>query len=548
MGEYMLMPKLDMSMKEGTIVTWLVSVGDNINKGEYAVEVETGKVSIEVDNTALSGKVLKVYFEEGDTVQVNMPILYIGSDGETAPEKDEALEYFRTLKKENTAILQPHGFDYDVIVIGAGQAGYTFALNAAKYTDRIAVIESGDFGGVCLNRGCIPSRVFGKRVKLLNDIKNSSSLDISCTDASVDYSMTAKKKDELTFKLRQSMKHTLGSMCDVYEVSAKILSPHIVKAGDEIISSKFIVIAAGSHAVYDEIKTDGSVRILTTEDVLCMDELPEKAVLAGDSEYIIEEAVMLSTFGVDVTLVSTLNITGDSYIDRQIRKMISKQKIKVIDGKVTEISGGEVILDNVTIPCEIYVCEKRREANIIPSEISLSLTENGFYAVDEKYKTDAEDIYAVGDSNGLSLTAQGAGSDGEELAGILFEGNEAERRVYPKCINIIPKIAYAGSFESELEKDGIRHISAKRSFSSHPAAMAGGESGFVKIICDDMYGEILGFQVISDNADDIISALSIAMKNELTVDELAKSVFVHPSMSEIITTICGELKEKLGKM
>ncbi len=548
MGEYMLMPKLDMSMKEGTIVTWLVSEGDDIRKGEYAVEVETGKVSIEVDNTALSGKVLKIYYEEGDTVEVNSPILYIGDSDETAPDKEEAIEYFRSLKKENSAVLEPHGFDYDAIIIGAGQAGYTFALSAAKYTDKIAVIERDLFGGVCLNRGCIPSRILGKRVKILSEMKDQDLFDISSSDVAVNYPSMAKKKDELIFRLRQSMKHTLGGMCDVYEEEAKILSPHMIRAGSEIISSRYIIIASGSHPVLDEIKTDGSVKILTTEDVLCMDKLPETAVLCGQSAYIIEEALMLKSFGTDVTVIGNLNITDDSYIDRQIRKSLQKHRIRLIGDEVSEILGGEVILSGgERIKSDIYVYENKRKANIIPSETDITLTHDGFYSVDENYKTDAEDIYAIGDGNGLSLTAQGAGSDGEELAEILFGGKEAERKVYPKCINMIPKVAYGGYFEKDLEERGISYISAKRSFSSLPAAMASMDSGFAKIICDAQFGEILGFQVVAENADDIISSLTLAMKNELTVNELAKNVFVHPSVSEIISTVCGELKEKLRK-
>ncbi len=549
MGEYLLMPKLDMSMKEGTIVTWLVNTGDELKKGEYAVEVETGKVSIEVDNTAVSGKVLRIYFEEGDTVEVNTPILYIGSSDETPPPKEEAMEYFRQLKKQDSAVTEPHGYDYDAIIIGAGQAGYTFSMHASEYTSRIAVAEMRVFGGVCLNRGCIPSRFFYRRAEEILNLSDCKEFDIFSDGAKFDFASGVKKKDELVKKLRHSMKHTLSGICDVYEADARIIAPHMVKIGDDMVSAKYIVIASGSHPENPQIVSDKSVKVMTTEEVMCLDSLPGKAVLCGDSEYVIEQAMMLSAFGVDVTLMSGFCITGEDYLDRRIKKSVQKRKIPILSGSPSKIEGGCVITDkDEHIPCDVFIYENTRKANCVPSEVEFEFTKDGFYLTDESFSTSVEDIFAIGDSNGFSLTAQGAGSDGEELARILFAGKEPERRVYPKCINVYPKVSYVGYFENDLEKLGTAYISAKRSFASHPAAMASSSSaggGYVKIICDEVYGEILGCQVVAENADEIIGIISLSMKNELTVDELAKSVFVHPTLSEIITTVCSELKEKI---
>ncbi len=547
MGQYLLMPKLDMSMKEGTIVSWLVEKGDEIKKGENVFEVETGKVSIEVDNTALSGKVLGIYYEEGDTVEVNTPVMYIGSSGETAPGKEESLEYFRQLKKENSDIIEEHGYDYDVLIIGAGQAGYTFALHAAKYTSSIAIIEKGDFGGVCLNRGCIPSRFFYSRAEKLADIYDIKDYDITAEVSSFDYSLSVRKKDELIKKLRSSMKHALTGCCDVYEADAAILAENVVKVADEIITAKYIIISSGSSPCDADIISDKSIRKLTTEEVLCLERLPQRAVFCGESAYILEQAMMYRSFGVDVTVISGIAPTKDDYLNRQIKKLIQKKKISVINEKITEIRNGNLFLEGgKAIPSDIFVYENRRKANIVPSETAFEITDEGFYLTDESFMTSVPGIYAIGDANGLSLTAQGAGSDAQELTEILFAGKEPERRVYPKCINIFPKVAYVGYTESELDKMGIKYISSRRSLSSHPAAMASSSQGFVKLICDSRYGEILGFQIISDDADEIIGIMSLAMKNELTADELAKNIFIHPTIGEMITTASSEIAEKLG--
>ncbi len=547
MGQYLLMPKLDMSMKEGTIVTFLVNIGDEIKKGENVFEVETGKVSIEVDNTVSSGKILGIYCAEGDTVSVNAPVMYIGGEGENAPDKSEAEEYYRQLKKENTAFSEPHGYDYDVLIIGSGQAGYTFALHAAKYTEKIAVIEKGSFGGVCLNRGCIPSRFFYKRAESLMNISSLTDYDITATAEKFDYALSVRKKDELVKKLRTSMKHALMSSCDVYEADARIIAPNIVKVGEDMISAKYIIISSGSQPVGCGIPSDDSVKILTTEDVMCLEKLPEKAVLCGESEYIIEQAMMLHAFGVDVTLLSKVNVTSDSYLDKQIKKGITKKGVPVKDGEAVCIEKNHVVLQGgERIPADIFVYENTRRANVIPSEITFEFTPEGFYAVNDGYMTSIPGIYAIGDSNGLSLTAQGAGSDAQELAGIIFEGKSPERRVYPKCINVYPKVAYVGYKESDLDRLGIGYAVAKRNFASHTAAMASSSSGFVKLICDDIYGEILGFQIVAEDADDVIGIISLAMKNELTADELAKNIFVHPSLGEIITTVASEIAGKTG--
>ena len=546
MGEYLLMPKLDMSMKEGTIVSWLVGKGDDIKKGEYAVEVETGKVSIEVDNTSLSGKVLEVYYEEGETVEVNTPIMFIGSADDRIPTKEESLEYFRSIKRQNSAAFDDHGYDYDVIIIGSGQAGYTFAMKASEYTDRIAIIESGTFGGVCLNRGCIPSRFFGKRSEILSKINSSGSFGLEIGDSAVDYAKMKKNKDDMVFRLRQSMKHTLSGMCDVYESGGVLLAPNIIKTQGGIISGKYIVIASGSKREEGKIASDGSVKIISTEEFFDVEDLPKRAVFMGTSPYLAEQAVMWKNFGVEVILCGSGNYTHEAYLDRKIRKDLKKSGIKLMEGDPSEIKcGGVIFSGGEEVLCEVAVYENARVANTVPSEVGFVMTEDGFYMVDEGFLTSVDGIYAIGDANGLSLTAQGAGSDAEELAGILFEGKEPMRKVYPKCLNVIPKAAYVGRSEQELERLGIPHISAKRSYSSHPAAMASGEEGYVKIVCDDTYGEILYCQVVAECADEIISVISLAMRNELTVDELAGSVFAHPTMTELIAMLCSELSEKI---
>lgn len=545
MGKYLLMPKLDMSMKEGTIVSWLVGKGDEVKKGENVFEVETGKVSIEVDNTACEGEVLGIYYDEGDTVLVNTPVMYIGSPGETAPDKDESLEYFRQLKKENADFIEPHGYDYDVIIIGSGQAGYTFAVNASRYTDSIAVIEKKDFGGVCLNRGCIPSRFFNKRAELIMKLSDTDRYDISSPVYDFDYRQSAGKKNELVGKLRSSVKHTLTGSTDVYEDHARILAPNIVSVGSEIISGKYIVIASGSHGISSGIPSDESVMYLSPEDVLCLDELPGSAVFFGESEYVIEQAVMYSLFGVNVTLIGKLTPTDDDYINRQIRRAVQKRKIPVIDDEVCGVKDGYVLLkNNDAVKADILVCENRRKANIVPSEIKFELTGDGFYACDEYYRTNVEGVYVIGDANGLSMTAQGAGKDGEDLAVMLFTGEVPAGKICPRCINIYPQIVYAGYSESALEKMGIKCVSARRSLSSLPAAMASSSGGFVRIVCDAVYGEILGFQIMSDDADELAGALCLAMNNELTAEELSGSIFVHPSLGEIIAAVCREICEK----
>ncbi|MBE6038675.1 MAG: FAD-binding protein [Anaerofustis stercorihominis] len=545
MGEYMLMPKLDMSMKEGTIVSWLVEEGQKINKGEYAVEVETGKVSIEVDNTAFSGKVLKIYCEEGETVEVNTPIMYIGEEDETAPSKEDSIEYFRALKKENSRIIESHGFDYDVIIIGAGQAGYTFALNAAKYTDRIAVIEKGTFGGVCLNRGCIPSRFYHKRVSLVDSVRNSAAIGIDAAVNGIDFTSMAEDKNTMTFRLSQSVKHNLNSMCDVYEVGAKIQAPHIIKADGQYISSKYIVIATGSKAVGFSFETDSSIPVYNTEDMISVSELPEKIIFCGNSRYIIEQACMFSSLGSEVMLISDVDILNDNYLNRQIRKILAKSKVKLIDENVIAIKDCKVITDKDSYTSDIFVYENERTANKADSEVGFEFDDKGFYVCSDNYETNIEDIYVIGDACGKSLTAQGAGLDAEILAKILFDTDANTRKVYPRCINLIPKIAYIGKFEKELEDEGVDFVSAKRSFSSLPAAMASSDGGFMKIIADSTFGEILSVQIMSDNADEMIGIFSSAIMNELTVDELSESIFIHPTLSEMISSLCSELKEKI---
>lgn len=210
MGKYMLMPKLDMSMEEGQILKWMCKVGDKIKRGDIVVEVETGKVALEVDNPTADGTVLALYVEEGDNVKVNEPIMFIGKKGSTPPTKEQAQMLTNPDKKvESKPKKQEKEYDYDLAVIGAGPGGYVCAIRAAQLGAKVVIFEKENIGGVCLNKGCIPTKSYVKNAEVLREIKHADEMGIEIDSFNVNWSKVLDRKNKVVSKLTGGVKGLL---------------------------------------------------------------------------------------------------------------------------------------------------------------------------------------------------------------------------------------------------------------------------------------------------------------------------------------------------
>lgn len=541
MGEYFLMPKLDMSMSEGTIVSWLKNEGDYIALGISALEVETGKVSIEVDNTIAAGNILAKYFEEGETVAVNTPIMYIGSPSEKAPSKEEALRYGGSLTPE-IAMEPPKNekhaeYDYDLAVIGAGQGGYALVRAASRYGCRIALIEAAEPGGVCLNRGCIPVSFLTKAASRVLYNKEEKNL-----------AAAYREMHAVSASIRSGMQKQLPKICDFFYGEAEIIAQGAIRIGDKHISARRIVIASGSHAEAALPSCDGSVPIYIAEEILASPPSGKNLLVYGDGIISCELAFAYSAFGLSVTLAcpsGSLLPGFDSSAAAETERILRNGGVSLLrNAEISHIEKNTAYFGERAVACDALLLEGRRSANL-PKTYDELKTENGKIIVDQKLRTNLSEVYAIGDCVGHSRTARRAALEGEALAELLFGGAKTLRTLDKPsayCVHTNPQVAFIGKSQQELEAQAQPYRVGKKLLRTLPAAIAAKSTdGMVKLMADEKYGEILGAVIVADGAEELIGIISEAIICENTIDDLAHNAFLHPSLSEAIGETAAQM-------
>ena len=553
MGQYIFMPKLDMSMEKGMIVEWLVQEGDVIQKGDYIVEVETGKVSIQIDNTSVEGTVLKIYYELEDEVDVYKPIMYVGKPGEEPPTAEEAESFisdqqfaFNDDEQNNNDKIV---YDYDLIVIGGGPGGYTCAIKAAQLGKKALIIEKDEIGGVCLNRGCIPTKSFIKNAQVLQTIKNAKEMGIFIEKFHADWSKVIERKNDVVKTMRRGIDVLLKqNNIKILHGEGEIVSSNTVRVGEQIITGKFIVIATGSRPKEHDFNHNDALSILNSEEVLNLANLPNSVVIYGAGVIGIEMAYVFNEYGVHVDLIDKHNRIlphADKDISRILYRSLKSSGIDIhLEESIVDIYNDSIKLsDGTELATEMVVIANKREAVIPKSYIELVDMFSGFIKVDEQMKTAIPDVYAIGDCTGKMFTAHKAIREGVVVAENLFgKKSKIDYATIPTCLFSYPEAAWVGMSEEEARAKKIPVKVSKTRFASIGKALAEGESqGLVKVIADSRWDEILGVHIVGANATDIIAQAAIAMTSELCSSDIANTVFAHPTFSEAFMDACGGL-------
>ncbi len=555
MGEYMLMPKLDMSMEKGTIVSWLVKEGDKIEKNDYVVEVETGKVSIQVDNTVMSGIVLKIYYELGDTVDVNCPILYIGKAGEVPPSKEDAMTYSLTDTFKEIYRTESAGqdrFDYDLIVLGGGPGGYTCAIRASQLGKKALIIEKNEIGGICLNKGCIPTKSFIKNAQVLQTVKNAREMGIDIPVFKADWKEVLRRKNEVVESLQKGLNVVLKqNNVTVMEGEGRITDKNTVAVGERKITATHVVLATGSRQKKSVFSSDATVDLYFSEEILDLQELPQSMVISGGGVIGLEMAYVFNEYGVKVKVVDSrerIVMSADKEISKFLERELKNSGIEFLLGcSVEKTKNGKVILsDGNAIEAQVLFISDKRKAVVPNCYADIRLTPNHFIQIDENMQTSLENLYAIGDCCGKNLTAQAATRQGNVLAENLFGmKSKINYETIPTCLFSYPEAAWIGLTEEEARGRKIPIKVSKTRFSSVGKALASGQTqGLVKVIADSRWDEILGVHIIGANATDIIAQAAIAITAELCSSDIANTVFAHPTFSEAFMDACGGLTHK----
>lgn len=445
---------------------------------------------------------------------------------------------------------------YDVIIIGSGPAGYVAAIRAGQTGLRCAIVERGTIGGMCLNWGCIPSKAMLESVKLYQKIlKDSARFGIDGIDkksVSFNWNSAVKRADTIVKRLTGGVEYLLKKNgVEIIKGEAKIASAGKVLADNRLIEAKSIIIATGSTSPTIENNIEGLVaepKVLFTER-----EVPQNIVITGDMPVTIELAQLFNLTGKKVTIVSPaphLMPKADEYLRKYMTDRLLKDKIEIIyNTPLLTTAGlwqdGVLKLGDKSVPCELIINAAHRMGNIIESDIEIE-TENGFYKVDEYFETSVKGIYAAGDVNGISHYAHIGSAQGLHIINRLNGIDEKlDLKRLPMNMYSLPEAAQVGFTEQEALKEGYDIKVSEFPLSANGKALTEGSAdGFVRLISDKKYGEVLGVQIVAPNATDMINEATAYMQLESTVYDIAHTVHTHPTVSEIFMEAGFEAVDK----
>lgn len=566
MAVEIIMPKLGVDMQEGEIIEWKKQVGDTVNEGDVLLEINSDKTSMEIEAED-SGVLLKIVRQEGDVVPVTEVIGYIGAEGEVvedgaAPasadkatadleaaglEVPKAPAATEAPSKENKAPLADD--EYDIIVVGGGPAGYYAAIRGAQLGGKIAIVEKSEFGGTCLNVGCIPTKTYLKNAEILDGIKHAAGrgINLASTNYTIDMDKTVDFKNSVVKKLTSGVSGLLrANKVKMYNGLGQVNPDKTVTIGSETIKGRNIILATGSKVSRINIPGIDSKLVLTSDDILDLREMPKSLAVMGGGVVGIELGLVWASYGVDVTVIEMADRiipAMDKEVSTELQKILSKKGMKI----KTSVGVSEIVEENNQLTLKLnngeeVVAEKALlSIGRVPQmngleNLNLEMDRNRI-KVNEYQETSIPGIYAPGDVNGTKMLAHAAYRMGEVAAENAMRGNtrKANLQFTPAAVYTHPEVAMVGITEEDARAKYGDILIGKNSFTGNGRAIASNEDqGFVKVIADAKFHEILGVHIVGPAAAEMINEAATIMESELTVDELLLSIHGHPTFSEVM--------------
>jgi len=526
MAYEIIMPKAGIDMTEGQVVKWLKKEGDPVKEGEIILEIMTDKTSMEIEAEA-SGILLKIVHPDGDTVPVTEVIGYIGSENESVDTlMPEVIEDTGEKESEEDKRMIRLEDNYNVVVIGGGPSGYVAAIKAAQLGAKVAIVEKGEFGGTCLNVGCIPTKAYLKNAEIIEHIREASTRGIL-----IDSSQIILKSNGV----------------DIYQGVGKINKNKDVVVNDsQIIKADKIILAGGSKASRINIPGIESDKVLTSDDLLAIKEVPETLAVIGGGVIGTEMGQSFAGLGSKVIIIEMMDRIVpplDHEVSAELTRIVKKKGMTIItSARITEIvDKGDKLEIKIDGKDSVIADKALISIGRVPDlegmgEVKFE-TERGKIKVDKYMETSVKGIYAPGDVNGIKMLAHVAFRMGEVAAENAVKGNHRSIKLLsaPSVVYTSPEVAMVGLTEEEARAkyDDIRI--GRFNFAANGRALASSEAhGFVKVIADNRYGEVLGVHIIGPSAAEIITQASLIMEMEITVDEVIKTIYGHPTYSEAL--------------
>ncbi len=460
-----------------------------------------------------------------------------------------------------------NSYDYDVVVVGSGPGGYVAAIRAAQLGLKTAIVERESLGGVCLNWGCIPTKALIHNAEVLETLHNAKNFGFTFDNLKVDWSAAVKRSRDIvgrqtkgvSFLMRKNKIDVIeghGVFTDAHTLAVSP-SEYLPEAKPRTVTAANFIVAVGARArSLPGIEMDGE-RIIQYRDALVLPDIPKKMIVVGSGAIGMEFSYVYHAYGAEVTVIEMLDQLlplEDPEVAAEVQKAFTKSGIKSMTGTRTEAverSGDGV---RVTVrhlksdKVETLEADKVLMAiGVTPNtdkvaldKAGVALDKRGFIEIDAVMRTNVPHIYAIGDCTGKLALAHVASAQAlvaaETIAGAETVPIPAERYIMlPRCTFCNPQVASLGLTEAQAKERGYEIKVGKFPFLPNGKAQAlDSKIGFVKIISDAKYGEILGAHLVGHGVTELLPELSLAQFMEITPAEIARTVHSHPTLSEVI--------------
>lgn len=438
-----------------------------------------------------------------------------------------------------------------IIIIGAGPGGYETALAAAKRGVEVVLVEAGPVGGTCLNEGCIPTKSFCKNAQLLEQLREAEAFGVSELAFNFDFKAVTARKNAVVEQLRGGVESLLShKLITLVRGKASFKDAHTVVVGDDEYTADYIIIATGSVSASIPVPGADLEGVLTSKEILDIEELPKKLCVIGGGVIGLEFASIFNSFSCEVTVLEyckEILPRFDTDLAKRLKQCLSKKGIDInTQSQVLSISKED---DQY----KVTFLRKGKEESVVADKVlmavgrkanvdSLNLSEAGVefgprgVVVNEVMQTSQPHIYAVGDINGKMMLAHAAIFQGlVALDHMMGVDNDIDLSVMPAAVFTSPEAASVGKTEDECKEAGIKVKCLKSFFRANGKAVTMGETeGFCKVIVEEETGLLLGCHLFGPHSSDIVQEVCALISRKSTLKQLQDIIHTHPTLTEVI--------------
>ncbi len=447
---------------------------------------------------------------------------------------------------------------FDVIVIGAG-SGLLISNYAAEKGLKTAVIDEGPFGGTCLNRGCIPTKMLIESADVAETVNKAGVFGVRAKLEGIDWNIVQKRVwntvDPEAKEIEASNRTTRN--ITVYKKRAVFESAKVLRVGNEMISGKKIFICAGARPIIPQIPGIDKVPVHTSDTILRLKKQPKKLVIIGGGYIGAELAHFFSGIGTQVTIVDRGDMllkNEDTEIAKAFTRIAAEKYTVLLNTRTKEFkkTGNNILVTlqnkkelKLTTDAVLIATGRRPNTYILQCEkAGIQLTEKGFVKVNKYLETNVRNIWAIGDIAGIYMFKHSANLEANYAIQNAFGRRiPVDYSAMPHAVFTSPQIAGVGCTEEELKQKKITYLVGRYKYIDTGMGKAiEDKTGFVKVLADKKTRKIIGCHIIGTDASTLIHEVVVAMRNGLTADALARTIHVHPALPEVVQRACAEIE------